>query len=265
MYVDDKLLAGNNECLLDSIQDSIGAQFKSSDLGITSWVLGICIHHDIEAGTLAIKQSQYIKGVLSWYSMTGCTLVSTPLPANLCFQPTPPDEHAKLSSYPYLEVLGSLTYATMGTCPDISYAMRSLAPYANNFGNVHIDGLKHIMCYLSGCPKQGILYTRGGGGLIGYSNADWASNQTNCRSVSGYTFLYSGGAVSWMSKQQSTVATSSTHAEYITAAEAAKELVSWYNLVSPPLSASAHLHLPLPTSVYIHPPPLMSTCPPRLL
>ena len=28
VYVDNKLLAGNNECLLDSLQDSIGAHFK---------------------------------------------------------------------------------------------------------------------------------------------------------------------------------------------------------------------------------------------
>ena len=65
----------------------------------------------------------------------------------------------------------------------------------------------------------------GGGGLGGYTNADWANNTSNHQSVSGYTFLYSGGAVSWMLKQQSTVATLLTHAEYIAAAEAAKELV----------------------------------------
>src|SRR5258707_15199947 len=102
MYVDDKLLARNNEHLLDSIQDSIGTCFKSSDLSIASWVLGIHIHHNIEAGTLAIKQSQYIKGVLSWYGMTGCTPVSTPLPANSHFQPTSPNKNTKVSLYPYL-------------------------------------------------------------------------------------------------------------------------------------------------------------------
>ena len=157
--------------------------------------------------------------------MTGCTPVSTPLPANSCFQPATPDEHSKVSSYPYLEVLGSLTYVAMGMHPDISYAVRSLAPYASNFGHVHINRLKHVMRYLTGCPKHGILYTRGGGGLIGYTDADWASDQTNHRSVSGYAFLYSGGVVSWMSKQQSMVATSSTHAEYIAGTEASKELV----------------------------------------
>ena len=58
--------------------------------------------------------------------------------------------------------------------------------------------------------------------LTGYTDADWANNRSNCCSVSRYAFLFSGGAMSWMSKQQSTITTSSTHAEYITAA---KELV----------------------------------------
>ena len=113
----------------------------------------------------------------------------------------------------------------MGMRLDISYTIRSLAPYASNFGQTHVDGLKHIMQYLTSCPKRGILYTRGGGGLIGYTNVDWASDQTNHQSVSGYAFLYSGGAMSWMSKQQSMVAMSSTHAEYIAGTEVSKELV----------------------------------------
>ena len=62
---------------------------------------------------------------------------------------------------------------------DISYAIRSLAPFVSNFGHVHINGLKHIMQYIMGCPNQGVLYTKGGGGLIGFTNADWVSDQTN--------------------------------------------------------------------------------------
>ena len=41
--------------------------------------------------------------------------------------------------------------------------------------------------------------------------------------------------------------------------------LSWYNLISPPLSTSTHLHLPPPASVYVHPPPSMSACHPWLL
>ena len=76
------------------------------------------------------------------------------------------------------------------------------------------------------------MYTMGEGELIGYTDADWANDHSNHRSVSGYAFLYSGGVVSWMSKQQSSTATSSTHAEYVAAAEAAKELIWLRRLLS---------------------------------
>src|SRR5258708_5032065 len=81
VYVDDKLLAGNNEAMLNSIQNAIGSCFKTSDLGEASWILGICIRHNITTGTLFIDQAQYIKNVLSrckWEKHT--LLVSLCLP-----------------------------------------------------------------------------------------------------------------------------------------------------------------------------------------
>ena len=58
--------------------------------------------------------------------------------------------------------------------------------------------------------------------------------------------MYSGGAVSWCLKQQSMVASSSTHAEYIMAAEAMKELVWLCRLLS-----KLHEGMPRPTRLYI--------------
>lgn len=43
------------------------------------------------------------------------------------------------------------------------------------------------------------------------------------KSTGGYTFLLSGGPVSHQSKQQATVALSSTEAEYMATTEAGKE------------------------------------------
>ncbi len=50
--------------------------------------------------------------------------------------------------------------------------------------------------------------------------------------ISGNTFLYSGGAVSWMLQQQSTVASSSTHARCIATAGASKGLILLHCLLS---------------------------------
>ena len=86
----------------------------------------------------------------------------------------------------------------------------------------------------------------GSGGLTGYTDADWVNDVSNRRLVSGYAFLYAGSAVSWMSKQQSTVASSSTHAEYIAAAEAVKELVWLRRLLS-----ELRQDITEPTTLYI--------------
>jgi hypothetical protein len=43
--------------------------------------------------------------------------------------------------------------------------------------------------------------------------------------MTGYVFVMAGGAISWKSKLQTTVATSSTEPEYMAASDAAKEAV----------------------------------------
>lgn len=61
--------------------------------------------------------------------------------------------------------------------------------------------------------------------LSGYVDADWASDVNDRRSTSGFVFMLGGAAISWESKKQTSVALSSTEAEYIAAAHAAKEAV----------------------------------------
>ena len=45
------------------------------------------------------------------------------------------------------------------------------------------------------------------------------------RSTSGYVMTYAGGAVSWQSRLQKTVALSTTEAEYMAVVEAGKEIL----------------------------------------
>ena len=57
----------------------------------------------------------------------------------------------------------------------------------------------------------------------GYGDASFQTNRDDSRSQSGFVYVKNGGAVSWMSSKQDTVADSTTEAEYIAACEAAKE------------------------------------------
>lgn len=82
--------------------------------------------------------------------------------------------------------------------------------------------------------------------IIGYSDADWGSNQNNRKSISGFVFLLGGGALSWSSKKQDAVALSSTEAEYTAASHAARHAIWLQRLfkdIGIPISNSTTLFL----------------------
>ena len=62
--------------------------------------------------------------------------------------------------------------------------------------------------------------------LVGYADADWAGDINDRRSTSGYLFMMSGAAVSWKSQKQTCTALSTSEAECVALAGAAKE-VTW--------------------------------------
>ena len=49
----------------------------------------------------------------------------------------------------------------------------------------------------------------------GFSDADWGGNRDNARSTTGFLTFMAGGPITWQSKLQTTVATSSMEAEYM--------------------------------------------------
>ena len=63
--------------------------------------------------------------------------------------------------------------------------------------------------------------------LISYSGADFAGDRETRRSTSGVGIFMGSSLIHWISKQQSCTAQSTTEAEYIAAATAAKE-VKWF-------------------------------------
>ena len=61
--------------------------------------------------------------------------------------------------------------------------------------------------------------------MKGYSDADWAGDVGDRKSIFGFLYLYAGGAVSWKSSKQSCVALSTAEAEYVALSAAAQESV----------------------------------------
>jgi hypothetical protein len=126
-------------------------------------------------------------------------------------------------------------YPMLGTCPDLGYAIAALSCHTTNPGPNHQRTLKHVFWYLRATSDQQLVFkhgTPGGSTLLGYANANWASDVNDYRSTLGYVFKLAGATVSWSSKKQTSVTLSSTEAEYISGALATKEAIWLRQLLS---------------------------------
>nr|VWO95646.1 Alcohol oxidase [Ganoderma boninense] len=137
-----------------------------------------------------------------------------------------PHDHAAVSHLPYRALVGSLNYVATGSRPDISFAVQQLAQYLDCFTTGHWDAAVRVVRYLMG--SRDLRLVLGGSSsrrLVGWSDSDHARCPDTRRSIGGYVFSLGSGAISWAARKQPTVASSTTEAEYIAAADSAKECV----------------------------------------
>jgi hypothetical protein len=140
-------------------------------------------------------------------------------------------EFATMCHVPYCEAVGSLMYASLGTRPDISYAVTTVSCFSSNPGQPHWDAIRRIYRYLLGTTDLKLMYGCAEKTLVGYADAD-GSMAEDRRAISGYAFLINGTAISWSSKQQEIVSLSTTESEYIAAMHAAKEALWLRSLIA---------------------------------
>ena len=118
--------------------------------------------------------------------------------------------------YPYATRIGELLYAALGSYPEIAYAVQHLSQFTSNPGPEHIAGVKQVYRYLKGAADHGITYSGSGNKeVVAFSDADWGQNILDRKSISGHVFILAGGAISWTSKKQATVALSTLEGEYV--------------------------------------------------
>nr|XP_034827804.1 secreted RxLR effector protein 161-like [Maniola hyperantus] len=136
-------------------------------------------------------------------------------------------ESPKNTKFPYRELLGSLTYISNKTRPDISFAVNYCSRKVENPTDQDVHNLKQILKYLKGSKEKGLIYKKEKQDieLTAYCDSDYAGDSETRRSTTGYIIFLSNCPVTWCTRRQPIVALSSTEAEYIAAAECCKELL----------------------------------------
>ncbi|KAH9682404.1 hypothetical protein KPL71_027339 [Citrus sinensis] len=200
LYVDDMLIASKNRDEIERLKKQLASEFEMKDLGDAQRILGMEIRRDKKNESIWLTQKSYLKKVLERFGMDDKTKpVCTPLAPHFKLSsfscPRSQEERDYMARVPYASVVGSIMYAM-------------------------------ILRYLYGTVDVGLLFKKDyGQQCIGYCDSDFAGDLDKRRSTTGYVFTLGGGPVSWRSILQSTIALSTTEAEYMAATEAVKEAI----------------------------------------
>ncbi len=177
-----------------------------------------------------MKQSAYIADLLEEYRMSDCKPALTPMVPHTTLSK---EDDAKTPTRTtdvtrYGNLVGSLNYLAHTTRCDIAASVSQLSRFMSVPAAHHMNAALHVLKYLKGTADLGLTFDGKAAKrnvLYGYANSDWGGCPDTDRSTTGYAFILNGASISWRSRRQPTVATSTAHAEIISASEAAQEAI----------------------------------------
>ena len=151
----------------------------------------------------------YIESMVEKFRLTHAKPVSMPMEPGAQFSvdqsPSSLRQMSKMHGVPYSEAIGSVLWPVVVSRPDAAYVVGVLSQFIQNPGPAHWEGVKWVISYL-GSTKD-LWLTFGGqkeAVVEGFCDADWASHKHR-HLISGFSFHYGQGAVSWSSKKQAIV------------------------------------------------------------
>ncbi|PWA94304.1 retrotransposon protein [Artemisia annua] len=200
LYVDDMLIFGTNQNQVDLTKEFLSSRFSMKDMGEADVILGIRSKHEM----------------------------STPMDAS---EKLMPNTGKVVSQLEYSRVIGCLMYAMTCTRPDIAFAVGKLSRYTSNPSAHHWQAIQRVFKYLKRTMDCSLSYTGYPSVLEGYTDASWINNTEDNSSTSGWVFLLGGGAISWASKKQTCITSSTMESEFVALTAAGKEAKWLRNLL----------------------------------
>ncbi|CAI5720386.1 unnamed protein product [Peronospora destructor] len=242
-YVDDLLATGTSQERVDDMFDFL-TTLQIKDLGVVSKFLGMRITHSVKFG-YELDQEVTIAEMRLKFGLQDAH--SAMMPIGLDHDNNTREADALLpkestvgsaSMKKFQSIVGSLLWLARCTRPDIAYAVhratrRNHAPTTNDW-----QLSKRIARYLKGTMNVKLrIGQRDAEGkaavqITSTSDADFAGDKTDRKSVSGAIFRVDGMMVGWTCRKQATVSLSTMKAEFTSAPHAGQELLALRKLLS---------------------------------
>ena len=218
IYVDDILIAGTDYEIYKT-KKLIKNYFQIKDIGNADFIIGIKFQK-INDGYF-LHQKRYILDLINKYKNEDIYPSSNLKPIiNKKLQ------KIKIDVTRYKSLIGNLLYIAISTRPDIIYPVSKAAQKSNNPTLEDWVNTIKILGYLKFTINYGLKFDSKNR-ITAYSDADYAGDLTTRRSTTGYVITIGKTPISWCSKLQPCVSTSTAEAEYYSLSECAKQCI-WY-------------------------------------
>ena len=247
IYVDDLLVTATKPHLVDEFfQDMKILQIK--DLGIVNKFLGIRIAWNEEGYTF--DQENMICDLIKKFGMENSKCIATPIAENTEILD---DENELLSmeaTKDFRSIAGGLLWIARCTRPDISFAVHKMTRCTHAPRVCDWKLGKRVLRYLNGTSTLKLHMKNSTNTnifeFVAYSDADFAANKDDRKSISAVLIYLNGLLVNWIVSKQANVSLSTMESEFVAAARTVQELLGCMELLQ-----ELKIEIKLPATLYM--------------
>ena len=225
-HVDDLFPTSNSMRLVDEAWSCLAKRLTMKDLGPIKNALKTKFDVDKEKGTVKISNGAYARQIIEQFSLGKANPKKTPASAVNPLKPEDwnisEEERESIKDFPFQELQGCLLWLARCSRLDIATAVSMCSRHTLHGSKKLAIAQKRIVRYLKQDPDKGIVWyyppekrlkkiTENP--LSGFCDSDWAADEIDYKSRSGWILKLWGNTVDYTSKMQSSLADSSTAAE----------------------------------------------------
>ena len=254
IWVDDCLLVGHTEAILQAIEDLKSKGFNLKLEGTLDDYLSCEITFSKDKKRAWIHQPHLLTKIEKQFGelVKDLQVYKTPGTPGLTILRSPgggavDGEKQKI----YRSGTGMLLYLVKHSRPDISNAVRELTKALSGPSLSAYKELLRVLKYVIdtkylALKVEPIMSEEGLWSIVAFSDSDFAGDKETRISIAGFVLYLMGVPISWRSKGQKSVTLSSSEAEYVALSEAAKEIKFVYQLL---VSMGIKVKLPITVRV----------------
>ena len=231
IYVDDLLVTATLHNLVDALFDDLKV-LNVKDLGVVNKFLGMRVAFETANG-YSLDQEALITKLVESFDMSKAKPVSTPISDLTTMDYGDEELLSEAEITRFRSMAGGLLWIARCTRPDIAFAVHRMTRHTHAPRNHDWKLGKRILRYLTGTSSWKLHMKKDPDtklNFLTYSDADFAADTSDRKSISAAIVYLNGLIVTWMVSKQDNVSLSTMESEFVAAARAIQETLGCLEL-----------------------------------